>query len=135
MSIRGIPESHLDLLRDESKAYAYLATIMQDGTPQLTPVWFNTDEEYILINSAEGRVKDINMRERPQVALVIHDAKDPYRYIQVRGKIVEISGEGARQHINDLSRKYTGNAFYTLNDPNEVRMIYKLLPEKVQVSG
>ena len=135
MSLKKIPESHSDLIGDESPAYAYLATIMQDGTPQLTPVWFNTDGEYILINSAKGRVKDKNMRSRPQVALVIHDPKDPYRYIQVRGKIAEIGGEGARQHINDLALKYTGKAGFTLKDPNEVRMIYKLLPEKVQVSG
>jgi hypothetical protein len=91
--------------------------------------------EYILINSAQGRVKDINMRERPQVALVIHDPKDPYRYIQVRGKVTEISAEGARQHINDLSQKYTGKAVFTLKNPSEIRLIYKLLPEKVYVSG
>ncbi len=135
MSLKNIPESHSDLIDDETTAYAYLATIMQDGTPQLTPVWFNTNGEYILINSAKGRVKDNNMRIRPQVALVIHDPKDPYRYIQVRGKIVDISGEGARQHIDDLALKYTGKADYTLNDPDEVRLIYKLLPESVQVMG
>ncbi len=135
MSLKNIPESHSDLIGDESTAYAYLATIMQDGTPQLTPVWFNTDVEYILINSAKGRVKDKNMRSRPQVALVIHDPNNPYRYVQVRGKIAEISGEGARQHINDLALKYTGKAGFTLKDPNEVRLIYKLLPEKVQVLG
>ena len=135
MILKNIPESHLDLIGDKSTAYAYLATIMQDGTPQLTPVWFNTDGEYILINSAKGRVKDKNMRSRPQVALVIHDPKNPFRYIQVRGKIAEIGGEGARQHINNLALKYTGKAGFTLKDPDEVRLIYKLLPEKVQVSG
>ncbi len=135
MRLKKIPESHSDLLGDESPAYADLATIMQDGTPQLTPVWFNTDGEYILINSAKGRVKYKNMRSRPQVALVIHDPKNPFRYIQVRGKITEINGEGARQHIDDLALKYTGKAGFTLNDPNEMRLIYKLLPEKVQVLG
>lgn len=131
----NISESHLDLLQDDTPAYAYLATIMQDGTPQVTPVWFNYDDEYILINSAKGRVKDKNMRSRPQVALVIHDPKDPYRYIQLRGRIVEISDEGARQHIDDLALKYTGKAGFTPEDPNQVRLIYKLLPEKVQVSA
>lgn len=131
----NIPESHLDLIRDETPAYAFLATLMHDGTPQLTPVWFNTDNEYILINSAKGRVKDKNMRSRPQVALVIQDPRDPYRYIQLRGKITGISVEGARQHINDLALKYTGKAEFTLKDPNEVRLIYKLFPEKVQVSS
>jgi PPOX class probable F420-dependent enzyme len=135
MSLKKIPESHLDLIGDESPAYAYLATIMQDGTPQVTPVWFNTDDEYILINSAKGRVKDKNMRSRPQVALAIHNPKNPYRYIQVRGVIAEISGEGARQHIDDLALKYTGKAGFTIKDPDEVRLIYKLLPENVHVSG
>jgi PPOX class probable F420-dependent enzyme len=133
--MNNFPESHLDLLEDETKAFAYLATIMDDGTPQLTPVWFNVDGEYILINSAKGRVKDLNMQKRPQIALLIHDQKVPLRYAQVRGKIVEIIGEGARQHINDLSRKYTGKSVFTIKDPNQVRLIYKLLPEKVQVSG
>jgi PPOX class probable F420-dependent enzyme len=135
MSLKKIPESHSDLIGDESPAYAYLATIMQDGTPQVTPVWFNTDDEYILINSAQGRVKDKNMRSRPQVALAIHNPKNPYRYIQVRGVIAEISGEGARQHIDDLALKYTGKAGFTIKDPDEVRLIYKLLPENVHVSG
>lgn len=129
------PESHQDLLADETRAFGYLATIMADGTPQLTPVWFNVEEEYILLNSAKGRIKDQNMQARPQIALVIHDQRIPLRYAQVRGKIVEITGEGARQHINDLSLKYTGNPIFTLKNPNEVRLIYKLLPERVQVSG
>jgi PPOX class probable F420-dependent enzyme len=131
----NFPESHQDLLVDELKAFGYLATIMGDGTPQLTPVWFNVDGEYILLNSAKGRVKDVNMQERPQIALVIHDQKNPLKYAQVRGKIVEIGSEGARQHINDLSKKYTGKSVFKLKDPNEIRLIYKLLPEKVQVSG
>ena len=131
----NFPTSHQDLLADETKAFGYLATIMADGTPQLTPVWFNVDGEYILLNSAQGRIKDQNMQERPQIALVIHDQKIPLRYAQVRGKIVEIISEGARQHINDLSLKYTGNPTFTLKNPDEVRLIYKLLPERVQVSG
>lgn len=129
------PESHQDLLADKTRAFGYLATIMADGTPQLTPVWFNVDGDYILLNSAKGRIKDRNMQARPQIALVIHDQRVPLRYAQVRGRIVEITGEGARQHINDLSLKYTGNPNFTLKNPNEVRLIYKLLPERVQVSG
>ena len=135
MDFKNFPETHSDLLRDETPTYAYLATTMQNGSPQVTPIWFNIDGEYILINSAQGRVKDINMRERPNVALVIHDQTNPYRYLQVRGKIVEISAEGARQHINDLSLKYTGEPVFNIKNPNEVRIIYKLHPEKIQVMG
>jgi PPOX class probable F420-dependent enzyme len=133
--MENFPRSHQDLLADETKAFGYLATIMADGTPQLTPVWFNVDGEYILLNSAKGRIKDQNMRARPRIALVIHDQKNPLRYVQVRGKIVDIVSEGARDHINDLSLKYTGNPTFTLNDPEQVRLIYKLFPERIQVSG
>lgn len=133
--MENVPRSHQDLLADGTKAFGYLATIMADGTPQLTPVWFNVDGEYILLNSAKGRIKDQNMRARPRIALVIHDQKNPLRYVQVRGKVVDITSEGARDHINDLSLKYTGNPTFTLKDPDEVRLIYKLFPERVQVSG
>ena len=135
MSIKLIPESHSDLLRNEVRAYAYRATIMGDGTPQVTPVWFNTNEDFILINSAKGRVKDRNMRQRSFIAVVIQDPNNPFRYLQVRGRIVEITEQGARQHINILAGKYTGKAEYKLNDPNEVRVIYMLRPEKAQVMG
>jgi PPOX class probable F420-dependent enzyme len=127
-----VPDSYRNLLSDDTRAFAFLATIMKDGSPQVTPVWFNTDSEYILVNSAQGRVKDRNMRERPQVALVIMDLADPYRYIQIRGTVVEVTVQGAREHINQLSKKYTGRDVY--NGPvDEVRVIYRIHPEKVIV--
>jgi PPOX class probable F420-dependent enzyme len=135
MSLTKIPESHADLLQDDVQAYAYLATIMKDNSPQLTPVWFNTSEEFILLNSAKGRVKDRNMRRRSHISLVIQDPQNPFRYIQVRGQIVEITEEGAREHIDILAGKYTGKAKYSLNDPNEIRVKYKLRPDRVQVLG
>jgi PPOX class probable F420-dependent enzyme len=95
-----IPESHRDLLRDDIRAFVYLATQMADGSPQVTPVWFNTTGEYILVNSAKGRVKDKNMRRHPMVALCIQDPANPYRYVQVRGKVVEITEEDADAHID-----------------------------------
>jgi PPOX class probable F420-dependent enzyme len=126
-----IPETHLDLIKDETKAFGYLATLMKDGSPQLTPIWFNTDGTHILINSAVGRVKDRNMRRDARVAFVITDPKDPYRYIQIRGKIVEITTNGARGHIDALAKKYTGADKYTSGITGEIRVTYKLLPEKV----
>ena len=135
MTVKNIPESHIDLISDEVRSYAYLATSMPDGSPQVTPVWFNTDGENVLLNSVKGRVKDRNMRARPQIAMAIHLQGQPYRYLQLRGKIVEITEDGARQHINTLSQKYRGNPDYKLNDPNEIRVIYKLLPESIQVMG
>jgi len=135
MSIENIPETHMDLISDDVQSYAYLATSMPDGSPQVTPVWFNTDDMHLLINSAKGRVKDRNMRARPNIAVAIHSQDKPYRYIQLRGEVVEITEVDARQHINELSKKYTGNPHYTLNDPDEVRVIYKLLPKRIHVMG
>ncbi len=126
-----ISERYADLLKDETKAFGCLATLMKDGSPQLTPVWFNTDGTHILINSATGRVKDRNMRRDPHVAFVILDPKNPYRYLQIRGNIVEITTEGARKHIDILAKKYTGADKYTSGRENEVRVIYKLYPESI----
>lgn len=126
-----IPDTYLDLINDESKALCSLATVMRDGSPQLTPVWFNSDGIHILINSAKGRVKDRNMRRNPKVAIMIIDPMDPYRYIQIRGKVVEITTEGARQHINALSKKYTGRDIFTGGPSDEIRVTYKILPEKI----
>jgi PPOX class probable F420-dependent enzyme len=132
--MKAIPESHKDLLKDEVGAYAYLSTLMADGTPQLTPLWFNTEGEYILINSAKGRIKDINMRARPQVAILITDPKDPfYRYVQIRGRVVEIIEEGANEHINALSLKYDHKPWHSI--ARQIRVKYKILPEKVFVNS
>ncbi|MEE9595125.1 MAG: PPOX class F420-dependent oxidoreductase, partial [Candidatus Hydrothermarchaeales archaeon] len=101
-----IPEAYRDLF--EKKAFANLVTIMQDGSPQVTPVWVEADDQYVLVNSAKGRRKDLNMRSRPQVALSMQDPDNPYRYLEVRGSVVEITEEGADEHIDKLAKKYLG---------------------------
>jgi PPOX class probable F420-dependent enzyme len=131
----GIPDTHLDLFEDETRAFAFLATTMSDGSPQVTPVWFNTDGDDILINSAQGRVKDRNMRERPQVALTIVDPQNSYRYISLRGRVVDVNTEGGLAHIDALAKKYTGNEHFTPNSTDEVRVIYRIRLERVHVSG
>ncbi|MEW6285592.1 MAG: PPOX class F420-dependent oxidoreductase [Chloroflexota bacterium] len=120
------PSEFLDLLKDETKAILYLATLMPDGSPQVTPVWFNTDGEYILINTSEGRVKDRNMKARPKVAMVIQDPSDPYRYLQIRGEVAEYTSDGADEHINQLSLKYD-NEPWTFR-AGQKRIIYKIRP-------
>ena len=130
-----IPDSHLDLLKDQRKAFVYLATLMADGAPQVTPVWFSTDGTYILINTAEGRVKDRNMRARPRVAMCIADPDDPDRYLQIQGKVAEITNQGADAHIDALSFKYHGIPKYQHRKPGEKRVIYKILPIKVDAHG
>ncbi len=129
-----IPESHRDLLLPETRAYAYLATLMPDGSPQLTPLWVDFDDNYVLLNSAKGRIKDKNMRARSQVAILITDPKDPFgRYIQIRGKVVEVTEDGALEHINKLSLRYDDKPWTP--KPEQIRVIYKILPEKVYVSN
>ena len=129
--MQNIPSSHEDLLADETRAFVYLATSMRDGSPQCTPVWFNIEGEHILLNSARGRVKDRNMRTRPSVALCIADPRNAYRYIQLRGKIVEVTQEGAEEHIDALNFKYQGRPKYPFHDPGQPRVIYKFRPEHV----
>jgi PPOX class probable F420-dependent enzyme len=126
-----IPEKLQDLLADEKKAFVYLATLMNDGTPQVTPIWFNTDGEYILINSAAGSIKDKNMRARANVALCITDPADPYRYLQIHGEVIEITTEGADDHIDALAFKYLGKDKYPFRQPEEQRVTYKIKPLKV----
>lgn len=130
-----VPASHRDLLRDDVRAYAYLATLMPDGSPQVTPVWFSAEGDHILVNSALGRVKDRNMRARPQVALCIADPANPYRYIQIRGRVIEITTEGADAHIDRLAFKYQGLSSYPYRQPGEQRVLYKIMPEHVDAHG
>lgn len=127
----NVPETHKDLLTDEKKAFLFLATTLKDGTPQVTPVWFNTDGEYILINSATGRLKDRNMRAHPDIALCIFDSADPYRYLQIRGRVVEFTTDGADEHIDRLSFKYRGTEKYGNRKPGEQRVTYKILATKI----
>ena len=130
----NIPEAYQDLLKDDTRAFAYLGTVMKDGTPQVTPIWFSWDGKNVLLNSARGRVKDRNMRRTPEIALVITDPKNPYRYIQIRGKVVEMTEEGAREHINTLNQKYNGNPNYG-GPMDEVRVIYRIEPRHISTMG
>lgn len=122
----NFPEKYLDLLKDETKAYLFLATTMPDSSPQVTPVWFNTDGEHILINTSVGRVKDRNMKARPRVAMVIQDPSTPYRYLQIRGEVAEYTTEGADEHINQLSFKYDDRPFK--HREGQTRIIYRIKP-------
>jgi len=131
--MQTIPEKFLDLLSPEKKAYGYLATTMKDGTPQVTTVWFSWDGSHILVNSARGRLKDKNMRARPYIAFLISDPADAYRYIQIRGRVTEITENGALEHINALSMQYDGHPWKKVE--GQVRVIYKIEPDRVMARG
>jgi PPOX class probable F420-dependent enzyme len=129
----AIPESFKDLL--QKKAFANLATVNADGTPQVTPVWVDSDGTHIRFNTAKGRLKDKNLRRTPIVALTIMDPDNPYRYLQVKGRIAEVTESGADAHIDALAKKYIGQDKYPWRRPGEVRVTYKILPERVQTMG
>ncbi|HEX6436858.1 MAG TPA: PPOX class F420-dependent oxidoreductase [Candidatus Binatia bacterium] len=124
-----IPEPFKDLFA--KVAYANLATVMPDGSPQVTPVWFDYDGDCLRINSAKGRIKDKNMRRDKRVALSIQDPDNAYRYLAVRGAVEEITEQGADAHIDSLAKKYLGKDKYPFRGPGEVRVIYKIRPEKI----
>jgi PPOX class probable F420-dependent enzyme len=129
-----IPANYLDLLQKKT-TFAHLATIMPDGTPQVTPVWFDYTNGKIRINSAKGRVKTRNMTEGAPVALSILDPDNAYRYIQIRGQVGHVTEEGADAHIDSLAKKYLGKDKYPFAVPDQVRVIFEIEPGKVQAQG
>jgi PPOX class probable F420-dependent enzyme len=129
----AIPEKFHDLF--DKKAFAQLATVMPDGSPQVSPVWFEYDGNNILINSAKGRVKDQNMRRDPRVGIDIIDPDNPYRHLSIRGRVVDITENGADAHIDKLTKKYIGQDKYPYRGNGEVRVIYKIQPERTYVMG
>ncbi len=129
----AIPEKYLDLTK--KKAFAQLATLMPDGTPHVSPVWFEYDGKNIVINSAKGRVKDKNMRRDPRVGLDIVDPENPYRHLSIRGRVVEITEKGSDDHIDKLAKNYLGLDTYPNRKAGEVRVIYKIEPERAFTMG
>jgi PPOX class probable F420-dependent enzyme len=128
-----IPDKYRDLFTKQ--AFAHLATVMPDGNPQVTPVWVDLDNGFIRVNSAKGRVKDKNMRRNKNVALAITDPENPYRHIAVQGQVTDVSEQGADAHIDSLAKKYLGKDKYPFRQPGEVRVIYKIRPDKVVTMG
>ncbi|HMV29635.1 MAG TPA: pyridoxamine 5'-phosphate oxidase family protein [Anaerolineales bacterium] len=120
------PENFLDLIQPETKSFLYLATVNAKGVPQVTPVWFDTDGEHILINTNEGRLKDRNMKKNENVAMVIQDPKSPYRYLGMQGKVVSYTTEGADEHINLLSLRYDEEPWKYRE--GQKRIIFKIKP-------
>jgi PPOX class probable F420-dependent enzyme len=129
-----IPVSYLDLL-EQKTAFAHLATVMPDGSPQVTPVWFDYIGGKIRVNSAKGRVKVRNMREGAHVALSILDPDNPYRYIQIRGRVGHVTEQGADAHIDSLAKKYLGKDKYPFAQPGQVRVTFEIEPTGVQAHG
>lgn len=114
----------------EGRNFAHLATLMKEGSPQVTPVWVDHDGDLILVNTAEGRLKLRNVSRDPRVAISITDQKDPYTMVAIRGKVVSITTKGADEHIDKLSMKYLGRK-YPWRSPGQKRTILKIKAERV----
>jgi len=136
-----IPDSHRDLL--DGDACVALTTIMPDGQPQITPVWCNRDGAYVLINTMRGFRKEKNMRGNPKVTLLAFDPKQPLHCIEIRGTVVEMTEEGALEHLDQLTQLYMHNSdvrFFGDCIPAELQTTYfpvkiKIVPIHVRVEG
>jgi PPOX class probable F420-dependent enzyme len=129
-----IPEKYLDLFK--KPAFASLATLMPNGHPQVTPVWCDFQEGHVLVNSARGRQKDRNMRREPHVALSIQDPENPYRYLEIRGRVTDVKeGPEAEDHIDRMAKKYMGVDKYPYRTPSEQRVLYRIEPEHTSSMG
>jgi PPOX class probable F420-dependent enzyme len=134
MASTNIPDKYLPILT-EKKSFAHLATLMPDGTPQVTPVWFFYKNGKFIVNTARGRVKDRNMKANAKVALSVTDPDNPYVHVAVRGKIVRATEDGADASIDALAMKYLGKEKYPFRQPGEVRVIYEIEPTSVSTMG
>jgi PPOX class probable F420-dependent enzyme len=116
-------------------AYCQLATLMPDGSPHNTQMWFQTDGEHILVNTAEGRQKVKNVRRDPRVAVNVVDPTNAWRIASVRGRVVDVTTEGADRLIDELAKKYLNEETYPFRQPGEVRLTIKIAPEKINEMG
>jgi PPOX class probable F420-dependent enzyme len=129
----SIPDQYKDLF--SKPAFASLATVMPNGSPQVTPVWVDYDGKHIIVNTAKGRQKDKNLRRDPHVSLAVIDPDNPYRYAEIRGHVAEVTETGAAEHIDKMAKKYLGKDKYPFAQPGEVRVLFKIEPEKIVGMG
>jgi PPOX class probable F420-dependent enzyme len=125
----ALPDPLLDLLRRPSPCF--VATLMPDGSPQMTQTWVDTDGRNILINTVDGHQKVANMRRDPRVALNVADATDPSRYIEVRGRVIGMTEDGAAQHIDALAQRYLGGPYPWFGGRHQTRLLVTIEPERI----
>ena len=125
----SLPDALLDLLRRPSPCF--LSTLMPDGSPQMTQTWVDTDGRDVLINTVRGHQKVRNVERDPRVALNVADPDDPSRYFEVRGRVTEVTEDGAREHIDELSQRYIGRPYPWFGGRDQVRLLVRISPDKV----
>jgi PPOX class probable F420-dependent enzyme len=129
----NIPDNFMDLF--DKKAFGSLSTLMPDGSPQTNPVWVDYADGELWVNSAVGRLKDRNIKRDPRVSVAVIDPDNPYRFLEIRGKVREVTEHGATQHIDKMAKKYLGKEKYPFARPGEQRVLYKITPEHVHTMG
>ncbi len=129
----ALPDAVRRLLEEPN--FASLATLMPDGSPQVTPMWIDTDGEYVYVNTAEGRQKPRNFSHDPRVAIAVTDRGNGYRHATIRGRVVDVTTDGADAHIDKLAKKYLGQDRYPFRQPGEQRVLVKIAPERVNSQG
>ncbi|HEV8253657.1 MAG TPA: PPOX class F420-dependent oxidoreductase [Vicinamibacteria bacterium] len=125
----AIPEKYRDLF--QKPAFGVLATLMPDGQPQVTPVWVDWQDGHVIVNSAKGRQKDKNIERDRRVTVTLIDPANPYRYVEIRGRVDEITEKDADTHIDKMAKKYLGKDTYPFRQAGEVRVMYKIAPQHV----
>jgi PPOX class probable F420-dependent enzyme len=128
-----IPDKFLDLF--SKRSFGMFGTIMPDGHPQVTPVWVDLQDGEVIVNTAKGRQKDHNVRRDPRITITLIDPDNPYRYLEIRGRVTDITEQGADEHIDKMAMKYMGKEKYPFRARNEVREILKIRPEHVSAFG
>jgi len=128
-----IPDNYMDLF--QKKAFGSLSTLMPDGSPQTNPVWVDLQDGEVWVNTAVGRLKDRNMKRDPRVSVAVIDPDNPYRFLEIRGKVREVTQNGASQHIDKMAKKYLGKDKYPFAQPGEQRVLYKITPEHIHTMG
>ena len=128
-----IPDNFLDLFN--KKAFGSLSTLMPDGSPQTNPVWVDYQDGEVWVNTAVGRLKDRNMKRDPRVSVAVIDPDNPYRFVEIRGKVREVTQDGAPQHIDKMAKKYLDKDKYPFARPGEQRVLIKIAPDKFSTMG
>jgi PPOX class probable F420-dependent enzyme len=122
-----------EILQDRN--FANVATIRSDGTPHVVPVWVDVDDGHVVLNTAEGRAWPELARRDPRVTIIVQNLENPYEYVMVRGRVDEVTEEGADEHIDSMAKKYLGQDEYPFRQPGEKRLKFRIRPEKVAVQG
>jgi PPOX class probable F420-dependent enzyme len=130
---RVIPATHVDIL--EKKGFAHVATIGPDGAPQSSPVWYGWDGEHLLFSQTTGRQKYRNLKRHPEVALSVTDPDNPYRYLEIRGRVESIDEDPDNRFINSMAKKYLGEDVYPWPQPGDHRVVVKVHPSHTTTQG